>query len=170
MLRPAYKRYVLATLTAVYTLNLVDRVLMILLLEPIKQDLRLSDTQLGFLTGIAFGLFYAIVGLPLARLADRGNRVTLASISIGLWALTVMSCLFVTHYFQLVLARVAAAIGESGCKPPTYSLVGDYFPRPAERTRAMAVYWLGSPLASLLAFILGGRSPACYSRSWCNER
>ncbi len=157
MYRPAYKRYVLATLTAVYTLNLVDRVLMILLLQPIKEDLRLSDTQLGFLTGIAFGLFYALVGLPIARLADRGNRVSISSVSIGLWALTVMGCLFVTNYLQLVLARIAAAVGESGCKPPTYSLVGDYFPNPAERTRAMAVYWLGSPLASLMAFILGGR-------------
>ena len=158
MWRPSYKRYVLATLTAVYTLNLVDRVLMILLLQPIKEDLRLSDTQLGFLTGIAFGLFYAIVGVPIARLADRGgNRVTISSVSIGLWGLTVMACLFVTSYPQLVLARIAAAVGESGCKPPTYSLVGDYFPNPTERTRAMAVYWLGSPLASLIAFILGGR-------------
>ena len=160
--RPAYRYYVLAVLTAVYTLNLVDRVLMILLLQPIKEDLHLSDTELGFLTGIAFGLFYAVVGLPIARRADRGNRVTISSVSIGLWGLTVMACLFVTSYPQLVAARIAAAVGESGCKPPTYSLVGDYFPNPIERTRAMAVYWLGSPLASLLAFLLGGRLNALY--------
>jgi MFS family permease len=147
-------------MTAIYMVNLLDRFLMGLLLQPIKADLRLSDTQLGFLTGIAFGLFYATLGLPIARWADRGNRVTIASIAIGLWGLTVMACLFVTNFVQLALARMAAAVGESGCKPPTYSLVGDYFPQPAERTRAMSVYWLGSPLATLFSFIVGG---------WLNE-
>jgi MFS family permease len=147
-------------MTAIYTINLLDRFSMGLLLQPIKEDLRLSDTQLGFLTGIAFGFFYATFGLPIARWADRGNRVTIASLAIGLWSLTVMGCLFVGNFFQLALARMAAAVGESGCKPPTYSLVGDYFPRPAERTRAMSVFWLGSPMATLISFIVGG---------WLNE-
>ena len=161
MLSASYKRYVLAALTTVYTFNIIDRGLMILLLQPIKQDLRLTDTQMGFLTGIAFAIFYAVLGLPIARWADRGNRATIASLSIGLWGLTVMACLFVTNYAQLVCSRIAAAIGESGGKPPTYSLVGDYFPRPIERTRAMAVYWLSSPLAGLISFIAGG---------WLGER
>jgi predicted MFS family arabinose efflux permease len=161
MFSEAYKRYALGAVTAVYTLNLLDRGLMSLLLQPIKQDLQLSDTQLGFLTGIAFGLFYATLGLPVARWADRGNRVTITSIAIGLWGLTVMACMFVTSYAQLVLARIAAAVGESGCKPPTYSLVGDYFPGPTERPRAIAVYMLAGPLASILSFMLGG---------WLNER
>ena len=141
-------------------LNLVDRGLMVLLLQPIKEDLQLSDTQLGFITGIAFGLFYATVGLPIARWADRGNRVTITSLAIGLWGLTVMACLFVTSYVQLVFARVAAAVGESGCKPPTYSLIGDYFEKPAERTRAMAIYSAGNYLSAPLAYALGG---------WLNE-
>src|SRR2546423_15512636 len=123
-------------MTAVYTLNFVDRGLMVLLLQPIKEDLQLSDTQLGLLTGIAFGLFYATLGLPIARWADRGNRVTITSLAIGLWGLTVMTCLFVTHYSQLLFGRISAAVGEAGCNPPTYSLVGGYFPQPAERTRA----------------------------------
>ncbi len=161
MFSRAYKRYVLVAVSAVYMLNLADRGLMTLLLQPIKQDLRLSDTQLGFLTGIAFGLFYAVLGLPVARWADRGNRVTVASLAIGLWGLTVMSCVMVTNYVQLACARVAAAVGESGCKPPTYSLLGDYFPEPAERTRAMSVYIAGNSLASLLSFAVGG---------WLNER
>ena len=156
-----YKRYALASLTAVYTLNLVDRGLMSLLLQSIKQDLQLTDTQLGFITGIAFGLFYAVLGLPLARWADRANRVTITSMAIGLWGLTVMASLFVTNYVQLIGARIAAAVGESGCKPPTYSLVGDYFPEPGERTRALAVYITGSYLSTPLAFILGG---------WLNEQ
>jgi MFS family permease len=157
----AYRRYVLGLMTTVYMFNLVDRGLMILLLEPIKEDLHLSDTQLGFLTGIAFGFFYATMGVPLARWADRGNRVTVMSAAIGLWGLTVMACLFVTNYMQLLVARVAAAVGESGCKPPTYSLVGDYFPEGATRTRAMSVYIAGSPLSTLVSFVAGG---------WLNAR
>src|SRR5262249_41117993 len=151
-----YKRFALWTLASVYTLNLVDRGLMSLLLQPIKEDLHLSDTQLGFVTGIAFGLFYATFGILIARWADRGNRVTITAAAIGLWGLTVMSCLFVGNYTQLVLARVAAAVGEAGCKPPTYSLVGDYFPGAVERTRAMAVYWLGGSVATIISFVIGG--------------
>jgi predicted MFS family arabinose efflux permease len=143
-------------LTLVYTLNFLDRGLIILLLQPIKDDLRLSDTQLGFLTGIAFGLFYATLGIPIARWSDRGNRATITSIAIGLWGVTVMSCVFVANFAQLVAARVAAAVGESGCMPPTYSLLGDYFPGPSERTRAMAIYWLANPAASLISMAVGG--------------
>jgi predicted MFS family arabinose efflux permease len=161
MLSGAYKRYVLTMLTLVMTLNFTDRVLVILLLQPIKLDLHLSDTQLGFLTGIAFGLFYATLGIPIARLADRGNRVTIASVAIGLWGGTVMLCSYVTTFAQLVAARIAAGVGESGCMPPTYSLLGDYFPAPAERTRATAIYWLGNPISSLIGFGVGG---------WLSER
>jgi MFS family permease len=160
MFSEGYRRYVLCTLTLVFTVNFLDRGLIGLLLQSIKGELHLSDTQLGFLTGIAFGLFYAILGLPIARWADRGNRVTIISLSIGLWGLTVMSCLLVSNFIQLVLARVAAGVGEAGCKPPTYSLVGDYFPQPAERSRAMAVYWLASPLSTLVSYVVGG---------WLNE-
>lgn len=142
-------------------LNYLDRGLMILLLQPIKEDLLLSDTQLGFLTGIAFGLFYAVLGLPIARWSDRGDRVTITAIAIGLWGATVMSCVFVTNFIQLVCARVAAGIGESGSVPPTYSLVGDYFPQAAERARAMAVYMVAGPLSALFSFVLGG---------WLSER
>src|ERR1700737_5328604 len=101
MVREAYKRYVLGTLTLVYTLNYLDRDLIILLLQPIKEDLHLSDTELGFLTGIAFGLFYATLGLPIARWADRGNRTTITSLAIALWGVTVMSCLLVGNFLQL---------------------------------------------------------------------
>src|SRR5690348_3917058 len=130
----AYRSYVLGILTLVYTLNYLDRGLIVLFLQPIKEDLRLSDSQLGLLTGIAFGLFYATLGVPIARWADRGNRVTLTSVAIGLWGVTVMLCVLVSNFAQLLLARVCAAVGEAGCMPPTYSLLGDYFPRPAERT------------------------------------
>jgi MFS family permease len=157
---PIYKRYVLGVLTTVYLVNFIDRGLMMLLLQPIKVDLNLSDTQLGFLTGIAFALFYATLGLPMARWADRGDRVTVTSLAIGLWGATVMACVFVGNFVQLVCARVAAGIGEAGCTPPTYSLIGDYFPGAAERTRAMGVYVSGSTLSALVSMALGG---------WLNE-
>lgn len=150
-----YRKYVLAVLTGSYAVNYLDRGLIMLLLQPIKVDLKLSDTQLGLLTGIAFGIFYATVGLPIARLADKGNRVTLASVALALWGLTVMMSVLVTNFVQLVAARIAAAVGEAGCMPPTYSLVGDYYPGASERPRAMAIYMLASPLSSLLSFVGG---------------
>jgi MFS family permease len=156
------RRYVLAVVTLVYTLNFVDRGLVTLLLESIKQDLHLSDSQLGLLTGIAFGLFYATLGLPIARWADRGNRVLIISLAIGLWGGTAMLCLLIVNWLQLILIRVASGIGEAGCMPPTYSLLGDYFPSPVERTRAMTVYWLAGPLSSLVSFVVGGHLDALY--------
>ena len=157
---PAYKGYALTLMTIVYTINLTDRHLLGLLLQPIGEEFGLTDTQLGFLTGIAFGLFYATLGVPIARWADRGNRVTITSLAIGLWGITVSACLLVSTFGQLVAARVAASIGESGCKPPTYSLVGDYFPGTVERTRAMSIYWIAGPAAGLIAYVFGG---------WLNE-
>jgi predicted MFS family arabinose efflux permease len=121
-----------------------------------KEDLLLSDTQLGFLTGIAFGLFYATVGLPIARWADRGDRSTIAALAIGSWGITLMATVFVRNYAQLVLARIAAAVGEAGCMPPTYSLIGSYFREPAERARALATYMLAGSIAALISFAIGG--------------
>lgn len=155
-----YKAYALALITAVFTVNILDRQMMGILLQPIKEDLNLSDTQLGFVTGIAFGLFYAVLGIPIARWADRGNRVTITSLTMAVWGLAVMLCLNVASFTHLALARIAAAVGEAGCRPPTYSLLGDYFPGAAERTRAMAIYWLAGPLAGLIGYIAGG---------WINE-
>lgn len=163
---PRYKYHVLGILTLVYTLNFLDRGLIILLLQPIKEDLSLSDTQLGFLTGIAFGLFYATLGVPIARATDRGNRVNITSVAIALWGVTVMVCLLVTNFVQLVCARIAAAVGEAGCMPPTYSLIGDYFPQAAERTRAMTLYFLAGPIASLVSFGLGGWLNELYGWRW----
>jgi MFS family permease len=151
-----YEWYALMTLTLVYTLSVLDQGLIILLLQPIKEDLRLSDTQLGFLTGIAFGLFYSVLGVPVARWSDRGNRVTIASTAIALWGGAVMTTLSVTTYVHLIFVRMATAIGGSACMPPTYSLVGDYCPTPAERTRAMSIYMLANPLSLLLSFVIGG--------------
>ena len=162
MLTAKRNGYNLAALTAVCTLGYLDRDLIVLLLEPIKASLSLSDTQLGAITGLGFGLFYAVLGLPMARYADRGNRITIAAASIGLWGVTAMVCPWVTSFGQLLLLRIAAAVGESGCLPPTYSLVGDYFPDSAARVRGMTVFWLSGPFAALISFIAGGQINEAY--------
>jgi predicted MFS family arabinose efflux permease len=129
---------------------------MALLLQEIKGDLHLSDTQLGFVTGMATGLFYAVLGLPIARWADRSNRSSITAIAMGLWSLMLAASLVVANFTQLVLARIGAAVGEAGCTPPAYSLVGDYFPEAAERMRALTIFMLGAHLAALISFTLGG--------------
>ena len=135
--------------------NYVDRVALGLLIQDIKVDLQLSDTQLGLLTGIAFAGFYAVMGIPIARWADRGNRVTIISATVALWSVAVALCGVAVSFFQLLLTRIAVAVGEAGCHPPSFSLLADYFDR-AERPRAVARYMLGWPLALLLGFFAGG--------------
>jgi MFS family permease len=151
-----YKRYAIVSMTALNTVVLVDRGLMTMLLQPIKDDLHLSDTQLGFLTGIAFALFYVILGIPIARWADRGNRVTISALAIGLLSLATMGCFLVTSFMQLLFLRVAAAVGEAGCRAPAYSLIGDYCPQAAERTRAMYIYDAAGPIAAVFSYVVAG--------------
>lgn len=151
----AYKHYMLGLLTVVAVFNYLDRFVLSLLLEPIKQDLQLSDSQLGLLTGFAFALFYAVAGIPIARWADRGNRNTVVTMTTALWSAMVALCGLVGNYTQLLLVRVGVAVGEAGCFPPAQSLIADYFDR-AERPRAMAIYWLCSPIAMIIGYIGGG--------------
>ena len=150
-----YKQYVLLTLTTVYTLSFMDRHMIGLFMQSIKEAFLLSDTQLGFLTGIAFALFYSILGIPIARGADRGNRVTIISIAIALWGVMAIACGLVTNFFQLLLVRVLAAVGEAGVMPPAYSLISDYF-NVQERARAVSIYLLAIPISILLSFCLAG--------------
>ncbi len=154
-----YKRYVLGLLLVVYASNFLDRQILAILLQPIKQEMGLSDTQLGLLSGIAFALFYATLGIPLARWADKHNRVNLISVCIAIWsgmtALTGMA----GNFLQLLLARIGVGIGEAGCSPPAHSIIADYFAADT-RAKAMAIYFLGLPLGSVLGYLLGG---------WINE-
>jgi len=154
-----YKRYALITLTTVYTLSFMDRIIMGMLMQPIKEELLLSDTQLGFLTGIAFALFYAMLGIPIARWADRGNRVTIISTAMALWGGMVALCGMANSFLQMLLVRIGAAVGEAGCMPPAYSLIGDYF-SVSERTRALSIFMAGIPISILISFLFAG---------WVNE-
>jgi len=154
-----YKRYVLFMLLTIYILNFVDRQILALLMEPIKLDLSLSDTQLGFMSGIAFAIFYTALGIPIARLADKSHRVNIISCAVATWSgMTVLSGM-AGNFWQLLLARIGVGIGEAGCTPPAHSLIADYFSQ-AERSRAIATYMLGVPLGILLGFLVGG---------WVNE-
>jgi MFS family permease len=159
MKRPAYRQYLLTLLAVILAFNYVDRTILGLALENIKADLSLSDTQLGFLTGIAFALFYAVMGIPIARWADRGNRKTIIVLTLALWSAAAALCGLARSFIQLLLIRVAVAVGEAGCVPPAHSLIADYFNR-AERPRAVARYMLGGALANVIGFLFAG---------WLNE-
>jgi MFS family permease len=155
----AYKNYLLTLLMVILAFNFADRMALGIVLQDIKVDLDLSDTQLGFLTGIAFALFYAVMGVPIARWADRGNRVAIISITASLWSVAVALCGAATSFFQLLLIRVGVAVGEAGGVPPALSLISDYFAR-TERARAVARYMLGMQLALLVGYFAAG---------WWNE-
>jgi predicted MFS family arabinose efflux permease len=151
----SYRRYLLAVLLVILAFNQVDRLALGLLLQDIKVDLGLTDTQLGLLSGIAFALFYSVMGIPIARWADRGDRVSIISVTVVLWCGAVALCGVAGSFMHLLLIRVGVAIGEAGCKPPAYSLIADYFSR-AERPRAVAIYALGAPLSVVIGYFAAG--------------
>lgn len=151
----------LALLTAIVVFNYVDRLALGLLLQDIKVDLSLSDTQLGFLTGMSFALFYAVMGIPIGRWADRGNRVTIIALTTAVWSAAVALCGAAANFAQLMLIRIGVAVGEAGCHPPALSLISDYFSR-AERPRAVAQYLLGWPIALVVGNIGAGRLNELY--------
>jgi len=150
-----YKHYLLAVLLVIYAFNNTDRLVLGLVLQNIKNDLLLSDTQLGLLTGIAFSFFYALVGVPLSRWADRGDRVVLIAATTALWSVAVALSGMAHSFTQLLLIRILAAVGEAACLPAAFSMIADYFSR-AERPRALAIYYQGGTLSVLIGYLLGG--------------
>lgn len=149
------RRYALGLLLVIYVLNFLDRQVVNILAEPIKIDLGLADWQLGALTGLAFALFYTVLGLPIARLAEKANRVTIISVAAGFWSLCTMACGLAGNFVQLLVARIGVGVGEAGCTPPAHSLISDYTPA-AKRASAIAFYSMGIPLGSLAGMALGG--------------
>ncbi len=155
---PTESRVLLWTLLIVYIFNFIDRQIVNILAEPIKNDLHLSDTQIGLMTGLAFALFYTLLGIPIARFADRprSNRVTLIRVSLAIWsAMTALSGL-AQNFVQLLLARIGVGVGEAGCTPAAMSLITDAVPKD-RRARAIAFYGLGVPVGGMLGSILGGQ-------------
>ncbi len=152
---PAYRRYALILLVAAYTSSHVDRNIVGILIEPLKADLLLSDTQLGFLSGIAFALFYATLGIPIAVFADRSNRRNIIAWAIAIWSAMTALCGLAQNFWQLAIARVGVGIGEAGSSPPSHSMIADLYPR-EQRSSAMSIYALGVYFGIMLGFMVGG--------------
>ena len=158
--QPAAHRGVTATLwilLIVYIFNFIDRQIVNILAEPIARDLNLSDTQIGLMTGLAFALFYTILGLPIARYADRPttNRSRLIAVALAIWSAMTALCGLAQNFVQLLLARIGVGVGEAGCTPAAHSLISDIVPK-ERRASALAFYALGIPVGTLMGMIIGG--------------
>jgi MFS family permease len=154
-----YTKYVLGVLVVVYVFNFIDRQILAILAPAIKDELGLSDTEIGALSGVAFGIFYATLGIPIARLADRHSRVSIISICLVIWSLMTALSGLAVNFWQLLIARIGVGIGEAGGSPPSHSLLADYF-APDKRSTALGVYALGIPVGILFGNLAGG---------WINE-
>jgi len=150
-----YAWFVLVVLVTVYGFNFADRYLFIIMMEPIKADLRLSDTQLGLISGLGFSLVYGLSGLVVARLADVGNRRSLLAWALAAWSGLTAVCGLAGNFGQLLLIRMGVGVAESGCSPPAHSLISDYFPT-GRRGAAFSIYSVGLDLGMALGFALGG--------------
>ena len=150
-----YKWFVLGMLTLVYTFNFIDRQILVILQEPIKAELGLSDTQLGLLTGLAFAAFYVTLGIPIARWADLSNRKNIVAASLAVWSGMTAISGSVVNFLQLLLARIGVGIGEAGGSPPAHSIISDYFP-PKKRATALSIYSTGIYFGILMGYVVGG--------------
>ena len=156
-LSPSYVSYALWMLLIIYTLNFLDRQIINILAEPIKRDLSLSDTQIGLMTGLAFALIYTVLGIPIARYADRftSNRVSVIAIALAVWSAFTVACGAAANFTQMLLARIGVGVGEAGCTPPAHSLIADKV-APEKRASALAFYSMGVPIGTFLGFSFGG--------------
>jgi len=146
---------VLLILLLAYIFNFIDRQIIGILAVPIKTELRLTDTQLSLMGGLAFALFYSGLAIPIAWLADRRSRVNIIAVSVGLWSLFTAACGLAQNFWHLFLARMGVGIGEAGGVAPSYALISDYYPK-AQRARALAFFSLGIPIGSALGVFFGG--------------
>jgi MFS family permease len=153
--RPAYAWYVVGVLFVAYTFSFIDRQILNLLVEPIRADLGLSDTQISLLQGLAFALFYTTLGVPIGWLADVSSRRTVIMTGVAVWSLMTAACGLAQSFRTLFIARLGVGVGETALSPAAYSLLSDYFP-PDKVTRAIAVYTGGSLVGAGLAYIIGG--------------
>ena len=152
---PAYRSYALSLFLLVYIINFVDRQIFGILIEPIRLEIDLSDTQLGLLGGIAFAIFYTFAGIPIARWADVGVRKNIVALALVIWSVMTMFTSTAKGFGTLLIARVGVGIGEAGCSPPIHSLISDMYPE-EERATALSTYALGIPIGAAIGTLLGG--------------
>jgi MFS family permease len=153
---PSYKRYVTSLLLIIYVCNQTDRALFSFLMEPIKNDLGLSDSQLGFVAGPALSLLYTVLGIPIARWGDKSHRVNIMSGAVVVWSCVVVSFAAIGRYWHLVLAQVGVGIGEAGFTAIAISVISDYYSAASERTRAISMFMLGIPIAGVVSSLAAG--------------
>lgn len=154
--KPSMRRYyVLGLLTAVYALNFLDRTIFNVLIEPIKKEFALSDTMMGLLAGFGFVLFYSLLGIPIARVADRLNRRNIVAVAFAFWSAMTFLCGMASSVTTLALARIGVGIGESAGTPASQSIVADLFNK-NERPRALGIYAIGTYLGVFLGYFIGG--------------
>lgn len=142
-------------LTIGFALNLLDRQIVNILAEPIKRDLGLADWQLGALSGLSFAILYSVAALPIARFADRSNRVRVIGAAIIAWSFFTAACGLAANFVQLLLLRIGVGVGEAGGAPPSQSLIADSYPL-ERRSGALAIFALGAPIGASIGFIAGG--------------
>jgi MFS family permease len=147
--------FAVAALMVAYTSSFIDRQILTLLVQPIRADLTITDTQFSLLAGIAFSLFYTVMGVPLARLADRGSRRWIIFWGIVIWSVMTVACGLANSFWALFAARIGVGVGEAALSPAAYSMISDYFP-PRQRARALAVYSMAPYLGAGLALMIGG--------------
>lgn len=163
--RPGYRNLVLAMLLIVYTFNFLDRQILGILVQPIKADLGLTDTQLGALGGIAFALLYSTLAIPLALVADRTSRTWVVTAALTVWSGFTALCGLATGFWSLFLFRLGVGVGEAGGVAPSYAIIADYFP-PERRARALAIYSLGIPIGLGAGALLGGYIASTVDWRW----
>lgn len=151
----AYKTLVLTLLVSAYTFNFIDRTIISTIQPKIREDLGLTNTQLGMLGGLYFALLYTLLGIPIARLAERFNRVWIISIALVVWSGFTALCGTATNFVTLAAYRFGVGVGEAGCSPPSHSLISDYF-EPRKRASALSIYSFGIPLGGMIGAIAGG--------------
>lgn len=162
---PGYRAYVLNMLLLAYVLNFVDRGLLAVVARPLKAEIAITDTAWGLLTGFGFALLYTTAGLPIARLAERHNRVWIIAVCMAFWSLMTAACglatevavggFVVSAFWVLLVCRIGVGLGEAGCTPPANSLIADHFP-PRRRSTAIGYYAMGVTIGTMLANLVGG--------------
>lgn len=150
-----YAWFVVVLLMLAHVLSFADRMILNLMVGPIRADLGISDTQMSLLQGFSFALFYTVCGLPLARLADRSNRSRLIMMGVVAWSIATAASGLAQRYVHLLIARIGVAVGEATLSPSAFSLISDYFSR-EKRATAISVFGMGTYIGSGLAFLLGG--------------
>ena len=152
---PGNAHYALVLLAIIYVLSYIDRLVISVLIEPIKAEFLVSDTMMGLLTGVAFAIFYTAFGLPLGRLSDRVGRKVVIAVACIVWSIFTMFSGIVASFFMLVLLRIGVAVGEAGASAPSVAMISELYP-PRLRARALAIFGLGPALGAVLGIGFGG--------------